>query len=46
MEADDGCIGEHPQWVKCLKGFVNLEETEFMQQRSRNCQETANKRLK
>ena len=46
VEADDGYIGEHPQWVKCPKGFANLEETEFMQQRCRNRQETVNKRLK
>ena len=46
MEADDGYIGEHPQWAKCRKGFANLEETEYMQQRCRNRQETVNKRLK
>ena len=46
MEADDGYIGDHPQWVKCPKGFANLEETEFMQQRCRNCHEMVNKRLK
>ena len=45
-EADDDYIGEHPQWVKCPKGFANLEETEYIQQRCRNCQETVNKRLK
>ena len=33
VEADDGYIGEHPQWVKCLKEFTNLKKTEFMQQR-------------
>jgi len=46
VEADDGYIGEHPQWIKCPKGFANLEETEFVQQRCRNRQETVNKRLK
>ena len=46
MEADDGYIGDHPQWVKCPKGFANLEEIEYMQQRCRNRQETVNKRLK
>ena len=43
---EDGYIGEHPQWVKCSKGLVNLEETDFMQKRCRNRQETVNKRLK
>ena len=46
VEADDGYIGEHPQWVKCLRGFAKLESTEYIQQRCRNRQETANKRLK
>ena len=46
MEAEDGYIGEHPQWVKCRKEIANLEEIEFMQQRCRNRQETVNKRLK
>ena len=46
VEADDGYIGEYPQWVKCPKGLADLEETEFMQQRWRNHQETAYKRLK
>ena len=27
VEVDDGYIGDHPQWIKCPKGFVNLEET-------------------
>ena len=46
VELDNGYIGEHPQWVKCPKGFANLEEIEYMQQRCRNRQETVNKRLK
>ena len=46
VELDNGYIGEHPQWVKCPKGFANLEETEYMQQRCRNREETVNKRLR
>ena len=46
LQADDGYIGEHPQWVKCRKEIANLEEIEFMQQRCRNRQEMVNKRLK
>ena len=46
VEADDGYIGEHPQHVKCPRGFCNEETTEYMQQRCRNRQETVNKRLK
>ena len=46
VEADDGYIGEAPQYVKCPKSFVNPTETEFMQQRCRNRQETVNKRFK
>jgi DDE superfamily endonuclease len=46
VEADDGYIGEHPRYVKCPKGFTNPPETEAMQQRVRNRQETANKRFK
>jgi len=46
VEADDGYIGEHPQCIKCPKGFANLKETESMQQRCRNRQETINKRFK
>jgi hypothetical protein len=46
VEADDGYIGEHPRYVKCPRGFANSEETEFMQQRVRNRQETVNKRFK
>ena len=36
VEVDDGYIGEHPKLIKCPKGFANLEETEFVQQRCRN----------
>ena len=30
VEAEDGYISQHTQWVKCPKGFENLEETEYM----------------
>jgi hypothetical protein len=46
VEADDGYVGEAPQYVKCPKSFTNPEETEAMQQRVRNWQETVNKRFK
>ena len=46
VEADDGYIGEAPRHVKCPKCFANPPETEFMQQRVRNRQETVNKRFK
>jgi hypothetical protein len=46
VEADDGYVGEHPQHVKCPKGFTNPEETEFMQTRVRSRQETVNRRFK
>ena len=46
VEADDGCTGEHPQCIKCPKGFTNPESTLFMQQRVRNRQETVNNRFK
>jgi hypothetical protein len=47
IEADDGYLGEHPHHVKCPKGIANLEETEFMQQRIQNRQESINtKRFK
>ena len=46
VEADDGYIGEAPRHVKCPKCIANPQETEFMQQRVRNRQETVNKRFK
>jgi len=46
VEADDGYVGESPAHVKCPKSFTNPPETEFMQQRVRNRQETMNKRFK
>jgi hypothetical protein len=46
VEADDGYVGEAPQYVKCPKSFTNPPETEAMQQRVRNRQETVNSRFK
>jgi hypothetical protein len=46
VEADDGYVGEAPRYVKCPKSFTNPPETEAMQQRVRNRQETVNKRFK
>ena len=46
VEADDGYVGEHPRYIKCPGGLCNPEETEAMQQRVRNRQETVNKRFK
>ena len=46
VEADDGYIGEHPQHIKCPRGFANDPECIYMQQRIRNRQETVNKRFK
>ena len=46
VEADDGYVGAHPEYVKCPAGIGNLEETERMQQRLRNRQETINERFK
>lgn len=45
-EADDGYIGDHPEYIKCPGGFANPQQTEFMQQRVRNRQETGNFRFK
>ena len=45
-EADDGYVGEAPQRIKCPKSFTNVRETEYMQQRVRNRQESINNRLK
>jgi hypothetical protein len=46
VEADDGYVGEAPCYVKCPKSFTNPPETEAMQQRIRNRQETVNARFK
>ena len=46
VETDDGYVGEAPQHVKCPRNFTNKPETEAMQQRVRNRQETVNNRFK
>ena len=46
VEADDGYIGEAPRHVKYPKSFTSKAETEFMQQRVRNRQETINNLFK
>lgn len=46
VEADGGYVGEAPRHVKCPNSFTNPPETEFMQQRVRNRQETINNRIK
>ena len=46
VEADDGCIGEHPKHAKCPNGFTNPKETLLMQQRIQNRQESVNNRFK
>ena len=45
-KSDDGYIGEHHKHCKCPRGFTNPDETEAMQQRVRNRQETVNNRFK
>ena len=44
--ADDEYHGMHPKHVKCPAGFANPVETEKMQQRVDNHQETANNKFK
>ena len=46
VEADDGYVGEAPRHVKCPKCISNPVETEAMQQRIRNREETVNNRFK
>jgi hypothetical protein len=46
VEADDGYIGDAPQYIKCPKSFTNPAENEIMQQYVRNRQETVNERFK
>ena len=46
VEADDGYVGESPQYVKCPASFTNPAETLEMQARVRNRHETVNKRFK
>ena len=43
VEADDGCLGEAPQHIKCPKSFCNTAETTQMQSRIRSRQESVNK---
>ena len=45
VEADDGYVGEAPLHVKCPRSFTNKSETEAMQQRVQNQQETVNNRF-
>jgi DDE superfamily endonuclease len=46
VEADDGYVGETPQYVKCPKSFTNPKENEQMQKLVRSRQETVNARFK
>jgi hypothetical protein len=46
VEADDGCLGEAPRFVKCPKSIANCIDCDRMQQHVRNRQETINKRFK
>jgi DDE superfamily endonuclease len=46
VEADDGYIGEAPEYVKCPMSFSNPIETRKMQQQVRSRQETVNARFK
>jgi DDE superfamily endonuclease len=46
VEADDGYIGEAPNFVKCPKSCANPEDNTKMQQLVRNRQETVNARFK
>ena len=46
VEADDGYIGEAPQFVKCPASFVNSPDTQQMKLIVRRQQETVNKRFK
>ena len=46
VEADDGYIGECPLHIKCPGNITSRKETEYMQQRIRNRQESVNNRLK
>ena len=45
-EADDGYVGEDPQYVKCPKSFTKPSEGLQMQQRVLSCHETVNKQFK
>ena len=46
VKADDGCLGEAPQHIKCPKSFCNTAETTRMQSTIRSRQESVNKRFK
>jgi hypothetical protein len=46
VEADDGYIGEAPNYVKCPRSFTNPIETTRMQTWVRSRQETVNARFK
>ena len=46
VEADDGYLGEAPEFVKCPASFTNPKEPLLMQQRVQNRQETVNKQFK
>ena len=46
VEADDGYLGEAPEFVKCPKSSTNPVECQRMQAIARNHQETVNLRFK
>ena len=46
VEADDGYIGESPEFIKCPKMFADQTATERMQSIVRQRHETFNKRFK
>ena len=46
VEADDGYIGDAPQYVKCPKSISNRSDCELMQSLVRRRQEHVNKRFK
>ena len=46
VEANNGYIGEHPQFVKCPAEFTNPAEMAYMQQWVQNWKEAINERFK
>jgi hypothetical protein len=46
VEADDGYIGEAPEYVKCPAGFTRPEEESAMRKRVDGRHETINKKIK
>ena len=46
VEADDGYVGEAPQYIKCPKSFTNDNTKRALQSRVRSRHETVNKRMK